>query len=210
VTRLRRHRAALAGLALLAVAAVLLLLALDVRTWHATLTRDDLRFRAIHSHTGLWTDRTRLPGDPAGRLLGVGDALAYRHALQLFWYSRIGSDPESQVDLPTTRVEAQNALAGLIAHGSTLGERSSAANLLGVLVISTPPSDQQTQIQAIVRATGYFQQAIAIDPANVQAKLNLELALRLRRPGKSRFGKDARGGYGFGRGRGLGVTGSGF
>ena len=210
MTLLRRHLAAFAGLACLLAAAALVLLALDARTWRSTLTRDDLRFRAIHGHTGLWRDHTRLPGDPARRLLGLDDALAYRRALQLFWYSRIGADPESRRDLPTTRVEAQDSLQRLMEGARTAGERSSAANLLGVLVVTTPPGDQETQAHALTRATGYFQRAIAIDPGNAQAKLNLELVLRLRRPGKSAFGKDARGGYGFGRGRGVGITGSGY
>ena len=39
-------------------------------------------------------------------------------------------------------------------------------------------------------------------PANDDAKQNLELVLRVTKPGKRTFGKDARSGYGFGRGRG--------
>ena len=92
----------------------------------------------------------------------------------------------------------------------TATERSTAANLLGILVVSSPSGDSETQTQTLLRATGYFQRAIELDPGNAEAKLNLELVLRLRRSGKSRFGKDARGGYGFGRGRGVGVTGSGY
>jgi hypothetical protein len=210
VSVLRRHLGAVAGLVCLVLGALLVLLAVDVRTWQSTFARDDLRFRALHSHLSLWRSGTLLPGDPAARLLGVGDALMYRHALQLFWYSRVGSDPESRQDLPTTRVEAQDSLERLMNGARTATERSSAANLLGVLVVSSPPGDSETQVQLLRRATEYFQRAIEIDPGNARAKLNLELVLRLRRPGKSRFGKDARGGYGFGRGRGVGVTGSGY
>jgi len=151
-----------------------------------------------------------LPGDPARALLGLGEPLAYRHALQLFWFSRIGSDPESRRDLPTIRAEAQDQLEALIVQGRDPQERSTAANLLGVLTVTTPAADSETQTQTLVRASGYFQRAIAEDPANAAAKLNLELVLRLRRPGGSSFNKDARGGFGFGKGRGAGVVGSGF
>ena len=54
------------------------------------------------------------------------------------------------------------------------------------------------------------QQAISIDAANFDAKQNLELVLRLQRPGRGQLGNDARSGYGFGRGRGAGPQGTGF
>lgn len=194
----------------LGVAAVLLLLALDLRAWQHRMTRDDLRFRAMASHVGLWRTPAALPGDPARSLLGLGDALAYRRALQLFWYSRVGADPESRQDIVAIRVDATDRLETLMTSAATAAERSNAANLLGVLTVTTPASDVETQTQTLRRAAGYFQDAIGADPTNYAAKLNLELVLRLRRPGKSRFGHDARGGYGFGRGRGVGVIGSGY
>ena len=209
--RLRRlPRAPLVTVACLAAAALLVLFALDVRGWPRALTHDDLRFRALHSHVGLWHSQARLPGDPARALLGLGEPVAYRRALQLFWYSRIGSDPETRRDLPAIRAEAQNALAGLLGSGRTAHERSTAANLLGVLTVTTPAADTETQTQTLVRAAQYFQLAIADDPANAEAKLNLELVLRLKRPGKSGFNKDARGGFGFGKGKGAQVVGSGY
>jgi len=211
MTTARRHWRALAALLCAGLAVLLVLLALDVRTWQTTVARDDLRFRALRGHVGLWRPATVLPGDPAGSLLGVGDALDYRHALQLFWYSRVGADPQTRTDLPTTRVQAEETLQRLIENGRTGHERSAAANLLGVLVVSTPnPNDRKSQSQTLQRAATIFQQAIRLDSANYDAKLNLEVVLRLRRPGKSRFGADARGGYGFGRGRGVGVIGSGY
>jgi hypothetical protein len=207
---LRRSLPALAALACLGVAAAFTVVALDARAWQSRLTRDDLRFRALHSHVGLWSSPALLPGDPVRTLLGVGDALAYRRALQLFWYSRVGSNPQSGSDAPATRVEAQDQLERLTGSASTAEERSTAANLLGVLTVTTPVTDSSALTQTLRRAAEYFQRAIGEDPTNYPAKLNLELVLRLQRPGKSRFGKDARGGYGFGRGRGVGVVGSGF
>ena len=208
----RRHRNALLALLCTAAGAVLLLLAFDAHTWRTTVARDDLRFRALPAHRGLWKPQTSLPGDPASALLGTGDTMAYRKALQLFWYSRIGSNPEERQDLPTLRAQAQQHLQDLTAQGLSAHERSYAANLLGVLVVTTPNSSQDKGAieQILKRAAGYFQQAIRIDSHNDDAKLNLELVLRVTKPGKGGFSKDARSGYGFGRGRGATPIGSGY
>ena len=207
---LSRLRAPLLAAACFLAAALLFLFAFDVRGWPRALTHDDLRFRALHSHVGLWHSPAMLPGDPARALLGLDEPIAYRRALQLFWFSRVGSPPDSLSTLPLIRDRAQESLESLITAGRTPEERSTAANLLGVLTVTTPAADSETQTQTLVRAAGYFQRAIAEDPTNVAAKLNLELVLRLRRPGKSGFNKDARGGFGFGKGQGAQVVGSGF
>lgn len=209
---LRRHRAALLSLVCVAAGVGLLLLALDAHTWRTTVAQDDLRFRALPAHRGLWKPPTSLPGDPASALLGTGDTMAYRRALQLFWYSRIGSNPEERQDLPTLRAEAQQRLQDLTDRGLSAHERSYAANLLGVLVVTTPASAQDKGAieQILKRAAGYFQQAIRVDGGNADAKLNLELVLRVTKPGKGGFSKDARSGYGFGRGRGATPVGSGY
>lgn len=209
--RARRHWPALAALLCGALAAVLLVFALDVRTWQTTLTRDDVRFRALPGHAGLWRPATLLPWDPAASALGVGDAVAFRRALQLFWSSRVGAAPESRAGLPTIRARAEESLQQVIDTGSTTHERSEAANLLGVLVVSTPtPGDRRSHAQTLARAESIFQQAVQLDSANYDAKLNLEVVLRLRRPGKSRLGASAQRAYGFGQGRGVGVTGVGY
>jgi hypothetical protein len=194
------------------VAVVLVLLAVDVRAWQTTVARDDLRFRALPAHVNLWRPHTVLPGDPAAKLLGTSGPLAYRHALQYFWYSRIGSNPQVRQDTPTLRANAQDRMQRLVADAPTGKQRSDAANLLGVLVVTTPApgSDQDAITQILKSAARYFQLAIALDPANFDAKQNLELVLRLQRPGRGRIGRDARSGYGFGRGHGAGPQGSGY
>jgi hypothetical protein len=212
VRHVRRHMGALAALLCVAAGAVLLLLALDANVWRTTVAQDDLRFRALPAHRGLWKPQTSLPGDPASSLLGTGDTMAYRRAIQLFWYSRIGSNPEERQDLPTLRAQAEQHLQDIADQGLSAHERSFAANLLGVLVVTTPtPSQDKKGIQQILkRATDYFQQAIRIDSRNDEAKMNLEIVLRVTTPGKGRFGKDARSGYGFGRGRGATTLGGGY
>jgi hypothetical protein len=212
MSALRRHLPGLlAGICLL-LGAVLVLLALDARTWQRTVASDDLRFRALPAHTSLWRPATILPADPAASLLGTGNAIAYRRALQLFWYSRMGANPETRQDLPTLRAAAQRQLQDLMESGRGPEQRALAANLLGVLTVTTPVArqDQGAIAQILKRSTGYFQRAIAIDPSTQDAKQNLELVLRLKKPGGSALSKDARSGYGFGRGRGSTPVGSGY
>jgi hypothetical protein len=181
VTRLRRHRSVLLAVFCTLGAVVAVLIAVDAHAWETTVARDDLRFRALPAHRGLWTPPTLLPGDPASELIGTGSTTQYR-------------------------------LQTLISTAPNSSERSAAANLLGVLVVTAPAldSDKNAVKQILVRAREYFQQAIALDPANIDAKQNLELVLRLQRPGKGKLGNDARRGIGFGRGRAAGVAGSGY
>jgi hypothetical protein len=208
----RKHWAGLVAVVLIALSVVLGLLAVDVRAVRTTVARDDLRFRALPTHRSLWRLHALLPADAAARLVGSSDTMAYRRAVQLFWYSRIGTNPEVRQDLPTIRAEAQQQLQQEMDSGWTTQERSAAANLLGVLVVTTPTpsSDQAVIAQILKRAAGYFQRSIAIDPGNFDAKQNLELVLRVTRPGKGGLNRDARAGYGFGRGRATVPGGSGY
>jgi hypothetical protein len=209
--RIRKHRAALLGLLCLGLTALVALLAVDVSVWRSTVARDDLRFRALPAHRNLWRPPTTLPGDPASLLIGTGTTISYRRALQDFWFSRIGSNPVVREDTPTLRAAAQNKLLTLISSAPSTQQRSTAANLLGVLVVTTPSiGDSGGTTQILTRAAQYFQEAIALNPGNTNAKENLELVLRLRQPGQGRFGHDARSGYGFGRGRGATTAGGGF
>lgn len=212
MTHIRRHWLGVAALVLACVATLLVLFALDTRAWQASVHRDDMKFRALPDHGDLWKPATILPGDPAGAVLGTNDTIAWRRALQSFWYTHIGANPQSQQDLPKLRAQAQGQLLDLMSSAKTASERSSAANLLGVLVITTPISagSQTAQIQVLKQSTEYFQQAIDLDPGDTAAKQNLELVLRVTRPGKGPIGKDAHAGFGFGRGHGATLVGNGY
>jgi hypothetical protein len=210
--RLSRHRHAIFAVLSVGVAVVLLLLALDANAWRTTVARDDMRFRASPTHTQLWHPKTILPGDPASVLIGTGTTMDYRQALQYFWFSHVGNNPEVRQDAPTLRAAAQDKLQHLLSSGANAHQRSAAANLLGVLLVTTPAiaNDPKAITQTLTRSAEYFQTAIAIDPTNNDAKENLELVLRLTRPGKGKIGNDARSGYGFGKGQGIGNQGGGY
>jgi hypothetical protein len=212
VTHLRRHWPGVAVLLLAGLATVLVLFAFDTRAWQSSVRRDDIRFRALPDHGALWKPATILPGDAAGALLQTSDTIAWRTALQSFWYTHIGANPQSQEDLPRLRAQAQGQLLDLMSSAKTPAERSSAANLLGVLVITTPieAGGETAQIQVLKQSMQYFQQAIDLDPTDTAAKLNLELVLRVTRPGKGPIGKDAHAGFGFGRGHGAIRNGNGY
>lgn len=209
---LKRHRHAIFALLTGGIAVVLVLLALDAQAWKTTISRDDLRFRALPTHTKLWRPSTTLPGDPASLLIGTGSTVQYRRGLQYFWFSHVGNNPEVRQDAPTLRADAQDKLQALMKTGANPHQRSAAANLLGVLVVTTPSiaNDPSAITQTLTRSAEYFQEAIAIDPSNNDAKENLELVLRLTRPGKGKIGNDARSGYGFGKGQGIGNQGGGY
>lgn len=194
---LRRHGPAAAALLLLVLAGLLILFAVDVRTWQVTVQRDDLRFRTQPGAAGLWRPSTILPGDPAGLVLSTGDTIQWRSALQSFWLIRPGT--AFQEDVEELRTQAERKLQTLAAGGRTPLERSAAANLLGVLSLetATPPA-------------AYFRQAVALDPSNAQAKQNLELALRFTPPRKPPNRKRVRTGSRFRRGHDTQPTGNGY
>jgi hypothetical protein len=212
MTVVRRHWLGLSALVLAVLAALLVLFAFDARAWQSSVRRDDMRFRALPDHGGLWRPSTILPGDPAGAVLNTRDTVAWRRALQSFWYTHIGSNPKSTEDLPVLRARTQAKLVTLMRSAKTAAERSSAANLLGVLTITTPVAATNTEAVTLIvkQSISIFQQAVALDPSDTAAKQNLELVLRVTRPGKGPIGRDAHAGFGFGRGHGVTPIGSGY
>ena len=202
----------LAGLLCAALAVALGLLAADVSSWRSAFMRDDIRFRALPRHHDLWQPSTILPGDPASALLGTSSSVRWREALQSFAATQTLTGVQSATKGPALRASAQQRLLTQLAAAPTKSQRSQAANLLGVLVVTTPSiaNDPSAITQTLTRSAEYFQEAIALDPSNNDAKENLELVLRLTKPGKGKIGNDARSGYGFGKGQGIGNQGGGY
>ena len=190
---------------LLALAVAVALLAADVRSWQRTFATDDLRT------SGTWNASPRIPGDLAGRLLGVGDDLRARRAIRLF--TKTVSVPVRLDDTQAVtgaRARAELALAAVArGHGPRAAQ---AATLLGILAFGDfargggrDPSQAETAI-------GDFESGVRADPGNPDAAFDLELLLRSITANGSRPGPVGTGGAGStGRnGAGAGTPGHGY
>jgi hypothetical protein len=179
----------LPALVLVALAVAVAFLAADVRSWQQTFAGDDSRTSAT------WDAPTRMPGDPAGRLLGVGDDVRARRAIKLFEQS-VATHGRLDDALAVTgaRARAELALAAL-AHGR--GPRAAqAATLLGVLAFGDfsrgggrDPSQAET-------AQGDFETAVRAEPGNETAAYDLELLLRSLAANGTRTGPNGNGAAG--------------
>ena len=208
---IKRFLPLVAAVVLLGLATVFALVALDVHAWKSTFARDDARIAAHPGLVRVWQSPATLPGDPARAILGLDDALANRRALQNFWLNEVGVvHAKLNTDLSVSRIDAQTQLQRLSTGAATAAERSVAANLLGVMTITTTATNRATLAQILNNATSDFQLAVAENPASWVAKVNLELVLRLKRPGKSHFGAPAHGGFGSGGSEGAAPLGGGF
>jgi hypothetical protein len=168
--------------AILAVpAAVLLtLLAIEVFRVPRDLAAEDVRFQAApRLPRTLWDDLGFLPGDPGARLLGASDDVRSRQTVALF--ARV--DPAK---VPINSPERE-ALRGRAQLEVTIRSRENAddprwrarhLNLLGVLTMSRFSNFGGEANLVLARGVGAFQSAIEVDPANSDAKRNLEILLR--------------------------------
>ena len=199
-----------AGIAacLVALAVVVALLAADVRSWPRTFSGEDAVFAAAPAR-GTWTPATHL-GGAAADLLGVGDDVAFRHALQLYdGAARRPQRLDNALDVQTARASAQDALAA-VALDSDAHRAAQARTLLGILAFgATAQGSGPSQVDA---AISDFTDAIRADPGDEDAKFDLELLLRLTVAHGVRTGRGTGGGFGrTGRhGAGGGVPGSGY
>jgi hypothetical protein len=153
-------RAKLVATALcLAVAAVAALGAADARSWRDAADREDGR-----------SPETRLPDDPVGSFLALDDDLAFRRAIRAFAAAEhIPFGPNASDSRASALARAAGSLA-VVAESGEPRLASRANDLLGVLAAEEGGVDG---------ALGRFQSAIVADPANVNAKRNLEKLLRI-------------------------------
>jgi hypothetical protein len=178
----RRRRAALAAGAVVCfgLAAVLVLMAVDATRWRAALPRDDVRYRAAPEET-LWHPSLLVPGDPARLVLGVGDDVRFREAVQSLRQGRLDLGFTSDPTLALPRAEAQSRLAKIAQGDGSAQRRARAIGLLGVISFAGSFYETRGQAELVAEAVSDFQAAIAIDPANDEAKANLEQALQRRK-----------------------------
>jgi hypothetical protein len=195
--------------ALLAAGAVVTaLLAHDVRTVDSALRDGDVVYAATPSRAS-WSASTTI-GGAAESLLGAGDDVVFRQALQQYVdASKLRLRLDNAVDVESARGRAQDLLERL-ARNEPSPRTSQALTLLGVLAFKASASGAtQSQVDA---AISDFTDAVRADPGNVDAAFDLELLLRLTTAHGTRVEPGQGGGFGrTGRhGAGGGQPGSGY
>jgi hypothetical protein len=212
VSRRRRIAYFAGAAACLAVAVVFVLMAFDATRWRGAFPDDDVRYRAAPQQT-LWHPSTLMPGDPAGLVLGVGDDVRFREAVQALRQGQLEVGFTSDPKLALPRAEAQSRLAKVAQGDHSAERRSRALGLLGVVSFAASLYESRGQAALVTEAVSDFQSALALDPTNAEAKANLEQALQRRRALAALAGAGATdpapGGEGS-RGAGAANTGSGY
>jgi hypothetical protein len=206
-----RARLVAVGLVLAAAGTLLMLLAIDVGRWHSTLVRGDVRFAADPVGRYPWAADTVLPFGLGERVLGVRDDVAYRQGVRLFRLGRPRVAQPSDAAL-SARSQAQTVLARASRADPDPRRRAAEANLLGSLFLAgnAGTTDPRTREDFLRAASAEFGLAVVLDPANDDAKYNLELTLVRRRAQVSIGPGSGTTPGSLGRGAGLGITGHGY
>jgi hypothetical protein len=185
--------------AMLVAAAFLTVLAADVLSWRGHIEHAD--FRAGLGRTNIWRADTRLPRDPAAKLLDVDDDVSFRAALQLFRLGNPRRPARNQHDL-NLRLAADARLAEAAERNPSMSLRSRAAMLRGLLALETARGEPLRAETSLRRALTELRTAIKLDDRNTDAKYDLELVMRLLRTveeespgseGQQRGGSDGQG-----------------
>lgn len=201
----------------LAVGVLLALVAVDVSRWRTALERDDIRF-ATGSPRATWRPGTLAPFRAGERLLAIEDDLAFRAMLANLRASRLRDATVSDPVLAVRRAELTEQLEAIVARDPDPSLRSRAATLLGVVNIaswnSTPTQgNEQDRSELLLNAIASFEQAIDLDPANDDAKYNLQIMLQRGQgllPTEASAGRQSLPGGRGARGAGAGEPGSGY
>lgn len=182
---MRAGRVAVA-LALLAAAAVLALLGEDVRRWPGRIDAGDMRLAAGSAAPGLWAPDDALPLRVGAARLGLEDDLRYREALRLVRLTRQGLDTLDAADIRRRQSRAENALAHVQDEDHDPERRSAAATMRGVLLYEDALATGSRSTDLLPRSIAALRRAVELDPANGDAKLNLEQLYNLQPPRQRR------------------------
>jgi hypothetical protein len=206
-------RAAAASLAVV-LAGVLTVLAVDVLRVPGRVAMDDAGFYGapLRQHE-LYGAVDFIPWSPAERVLGLGDDLAYRKTIWLFRRVQPGKVNIAGADQPlleALRGKAVLEVADRARQDHDPRRRAQLLNLSGVFTFSRYSQFSAFDKERLLReAVGAFRNAVRLDPANADARANLELVLRAakdaRLPGDTPDAGSSRG-----QGTGIGRSGSGY
>jgi hypothetical protein len=173
----RKHLVTVVAVAgCLVLGTLLFLLALDVARLRSALPADDVRYLGAPEQR-LWDPDEVVPGGIARTLLGVDDDIRFRRAVRGVRLSHPEMPGFSDPSYVVHRNEATAWLTDIVQQDDDPKRQSDAANLLGVLTFADAVADYTNRGRLLEGATGRFRQAINLDPANDEAKHNLELTL---------------------------------
>jgi hypothetical protein len=182
----RRDKLLLAASVLaIPVALVLVVLAIDVLRTPGWVAEDDSRFAGAPIRSGgLWNEPGLLATRARLKTLELEDDLSFRRTVSLFARLRPGEADES----PSPEREARWAklqfdLTTESRENPDPELRSKLQNLMGVTLLARylyASPDQRSML--LSNAVGAFRTAVELDPANEEAKLNLELSMRAFSP----------------------------
>jgi len=208
VTRGRLLKAA--AIVAIPLALLLTVLAVDVLRLPGELESGDVRFEAAPRRAAdAWSGIDFVKGWPAKRMLDVGDDLAYRQALARFLRVEPGKVEIYGPELENLRGRVQLELTRLSAEDANPVRRAQLLNLLGAMSLDRYSYDQAERDAILRKAIFTFRSAVDTDPNNVDAKTNLELALRDAKA-VNLPGTDPSGGASEGTISGQGTSGSGY
>ena len=209
------RRIALAVGALLSIALAVLfgLLAIDVSRWNDAFAAGDVRYRSTPTDERLWQPSDLAPADLGRKALSVQDDVDFRQAVRALRTADLEDAVISDPEVAIRRNEAQARLEAVVVRDSDDARRSRAAGLLGVLGLARFVYETQER-EALLSATiANLTLAIALDPANDEAKYNLELAYQRGRGlelSEASAGSNAAPGGQGSKGAGAGQPGSGY
>ena len=167
-----------AGCALLSL--FLVLLAIDVVRSHEALASGDETYTSSPKDGGLWKPGALGASSLSRKVLGVDDDLRFREAVRALRLSQQDEPTDSSPDAILRRAKAQKLLQQVSNSDPDPRRRSRALSLLSVLMLSTPAADREERATTQRIALANLQKAIETDPANDEAKYNLEVVLRRR------------------------------
>lgn len=171
----RRDIASLvAGFVCLALAAALALFARDVRAWPQAFREGDTLYRAQPAGARPWESPDRIAFRPAERLLDVRDDVAFRRAIRLYQLSRAGASSIGFRGSIAPSEPARRLFLRIDRRGANPRLRSRALNFLGVMSYNGGAFIDASFSR---QASRLFRRAILLDPANEEAKFNLELMM---------------------------------
>jgi len=210
---LSRRRIVLLAAAALAipVAIGLIVLAADVLRVPSELSTRDSRFEsAPRRQAGLWSGIDLLPRNPAARLLGITDDLEYRRAAGLYVRAAPGElDYFGNPALEALRAKAQYEITRQSQDDPDAKRRAQMLVMYGVITLDNRPYSDEERLKQIQSAADAFRAALALDPDNADAKLNLEMVLSVH-GALALTGNAASGGQDQGNVSGQGRTGGGY